>query len=219
MPSSSKTPFLKLNKWLGLDKPKKDDFNSDNQKIDEAYGLLSQSVVQLEAAQQSSSYASEQAVEELADTVASHSSDANVHASSSEKTAWNTAATMTTTTTNHIENTNVHVTSSEKIAWNGAASFVLGSYIGNGATTQKITLGYQPKFIFIFPVGDGLIRANWLNEMLSSNSGCLTPLGSTFGMTLNADGFTVEYYSPGGVDGFQIKNNAPGVKYVYLIWK
>ncbi|MCL2056660.1 MAG: hypothetical protein FWH02_05510 [Oscillospiraceae bacterium] len=36
MPSSTKTPALNLNKWLGMDKPKKDDFNSDNQKLDDA---------------------------------------------------------------------------------------------------------------------------------------------------------------------------------------
>lgn len=36
MPSTNKTQFLNLNSWLGTDKPKRDDFNSDNQKIDSA---------------------------------------------------------------------------------------------------------------------------------------------------------------------------------------
>lgn len=36
MPSTNKTPFLKLNSWLGTDKPKREDFNADNQKIDDA---------------------------------------------------------------------------------------------------------------------------------------------------------------------------------------
>lgn len=36
MPSTNKTAFLGLNKWLGSDKPKMEDFNSDNQKIDNA---------------------------------------------------------------------------------------------------------------------------------------------------------------------------------------
>lgn len=35
MASTYQTPFLKLNKWTGDDKPKKDDFNTDNQLIDE----------------------------------------------------------------------------------------------------------------------------------------------------------------------------------------
>ncbi len=36
MPSTHKTPFLGLNKWLGSDKPKMEDFNTDNQKLDNA---------------------------------------------------------------------------------------------------------------------------------------------------------------------------------------
>lgn len=35
MSSTNKTQFLKLNKWTGDDKPKKDDFNTDNQLIDD----------------------------------------------------------------------------------------------------------------------------------------------------------------------------------------
>ncbi len=36
MPSTNKTAFLGLNKWLGSDKPKMEDFNTDNQKLDNA---------------------------------------------------------------------------------------------------------------------------------------------------------------------------------------
>ena len=36
MPSTNKTAFLGLNKWLGSDKPKIEDFNADNQKLDNA---------------------------------------------------------------------------------------------------------------------------------------------------------------------------------------
>lgn len=36
MPSTNKTSFLALNKWNGEDKPKRDDFNSDNILIDNA---------------------------------------------------------------------------------------------------------------------------------------------------------------------------------------
>ena len=37
MPSSQKTPNLALNSWSGADKPKMDDFSSDNQKLDAAF--------------------------------------------------------------------------------------------------------------------------------------------------------------------------------------
>lgn len=36
MPSTNKTSFLSLNSWIGDDKPKRDDFNTDNQIIDRA---------------------------------------------------------------------------------------------------------------------------------------------------------------------------------------
>ena len=38
MPSSNKTTHLQLNSFIGSDKPKMDDFNYDNQKIDAALG-------------------------------------------------------------------------------------------------------------------------------------------------------------------------------------
>lgn len=34
MPSTHKTPFLNLNQWLGSDKPKREDFCSDNLNLD-----------------------------------------------------------------------------------------------------------------------------------------------------------------------------------------
>lgn len=38
MASSSQTASLRLNQWMSADKPKMEDFNSDNRKIDEAVG-------------------------------------------------------------------------------------------------------------------------------------------------------------------------------------
>lgn len=40
MASSNVTENLQLNQWQGADKPKMADFNSDNQKIDEAIGFI-----------------------------------------------------------------------------------------------------------------------------------------------------------------------------------
>lgn len=194
MPSSNKTQHLLLNKWLGTDKPKKDDFNSDNQKIDEACRLLSQSIELLESTVQNKIGISEQALSSL-------------------------SASLSASISSHTGNNGIHVTQSEKDAWSNNSGAILGSYQGDGTTSRKITLGFEPLFVFLFPAGDGLARANWTGLMLSMNSGCITKLGSSLGMTLNSDGFTVEYYYPGGVDGFQIKNNAPGVKYIYLAFK
>ncbi|GAA6513326.1 hypothetical protein [Merdimmobilis hominis] len=40
MPSSQKTAHLSLNSWSGADKPKMDDFNADNLKLDAAFHQL-----------------------------------------------------------------------------------------------------------------------------------------------------------------------------------
>ncbi len=40
MSSSNKTAHLKLNLWSGTDKPKREDFNSDNQKTEDAFNSL-----------------------------------------------------------------------------------------------------------------------------------------------------------------------------------
>lgn len=194
MPSSNKTLHLQLNKWLGSDKPKKDDFNSDNQRIDEACRLLQQSIELLDANLKSGTAANEQAISALSNTLSG-------------------------AITSHSGNSAIHVTQSEKDKWANNSGVVLGSYAGDGNATKKITLGYQPLFVFIFPSGDGLSRANWTAESLAMNSGCVSKLGSSSGMTLNSDGFTVQYYATGGFDGHHIKHNAPGVTYVYIAFK
>lgn len=213
MPSSNKTTHLQLNKWLGSDKPKKDDFNGDNQKLDEACRLLQQSIELLDAAVKSGATANEQAHSALStsltNTITSHSGNSAIHVTQSEKTSW----------TSHSSNSAVHVTQTEKDTWTNKSGAILGSYVGDGKSTKKITLGYQPMFVLIFPVNDGLARANWSAQALALNGGCVSKLGSSLGMTLNSDGFTVEYYSSGGVDGYQIKHNASGVTYVYIAFK
>lgn len=188
IPSTNKTLFLQLNKWLGYDKPKKDDFNADNQKIDEACRVFSQDIEQLEAAQAAN--ASVQALNTLSSALNGHSTDKDMH-----------------------------VTAAEKTAWSNGAGFVTGYYTGNGATTQKITLGYQPRFGAVFPVGDGVGRVSWAAEQYQANTCFMSPHGCSLGITLNNDGFTVQHSSMGGIDGFTLKLNTLDVRYVYFLWK
>ena len=54
MSSSYKTPNLGLNSWIGTDKPKRSDFNADNEILDETLGAhLADAVVHLTAAERS----------------------------------------------------------------------------------------------------------------------------------------------------------------------
>lgn len=179
---------MQLNKWLGSDKPKKDDFNNDNQKIDEACRLLSQDIEQLRYEQQNG--ASAQALTALEGTLAVHAADSQVH-----------------------------VTTAEKLAWSNSAAFTLGTYVGTGTQSQKITLGFKPRFGLIFAVGDGIARVSWTASQLSTSCGMISELGCSQGLTLNSDGFTVEHHSAGTLDGFCLKFNSSGTTYVYFLWK
>jgi hypothetical protein len=44
MPSSNKTPYLKLNSWIGSDIPKMADFNADNALLDAAFAQLQEQI-------------------------------------------------------------------------------------------------------------------------------------------------------------------------------
>lgn len=201
---------MQLNKWLGSDKPKKDDFNNDNQKIDDACLLLSQGVEKLEAAQKSNSYASEQAVTDLSKTVSSIS--ASVSSLSSSVTSTSSSL------TSHTGNSGIHATASEKSAWN-SVGYVISSYIGDGNSSKTITLGYQPQFGFIFAAGYGIARAAWTSEQLQTYSGFMSRIGCSEGIILNSSGFSVNHTVMSSIDGNAMKFNASGVTYVYIVWK
>lgn len=68
MPSSQKTSFAGLNQWIGSDKPKRIDWNSDNEKIDNALQLQSQNM-------------------------ANHTKDTSLHVSKAEKELWGSPST------------------------------------------------------------------------------------------------------------------------------
>lgn len=73
MPSSQKTDFLKLNKWSGADKPKRTDWNYDNDKIDEC-------------------------TKGLKAMITAHTAAGGVHVSQGEKDKWNTSKNFSVTT-------------------------------------------------------------------------------------------------------------------------
>jgi hypothetical protein len=77
MPSSNKTQHLNLNRWLGTDKPKKDDFNEDNQKIDNAWNTLNEAVSTVQTAQ------------------STHGGNGTIHITATERSNWNGKDKMT----------------------------------------------------------------------------------------------------------------------------
>lgn len=121
--------------------------------------------------------------------------------------------------TGHSANTGIHVTQEEKTAWSTGVGFAIGYYTGTGNTTQKITLGYKPRFGIVYPVDDGVGRINWTPEQYFGNTGFISQHGCTLGLVLENDGFIAQESMTGGADGFSIKLNRIGVRYVYFLWK
>ena len=142
MPSSNKTSRLNLNHWQGADKPKREDFNADNTLVDAAYGALSASVADLDAAQQqfkSSASTSLAGLDARCDNIGSdlsaHKSDAAAHITAAERSSWNSLT-------------------------GAGAGMETGVYTGTGTATLKIPMGFRPKCGFLFAAGSGIVETN-----------------------------------------------------------
>lgn len=129
MPSTYKTPNYGLNKWTGSDKPKMDDFNLDNEKLDAALGA-------------------------------------------------------------HAANATLHL-SEEEHGWL-RAPMEYGSYSGDGTSPRQVTVGFKPKFLLVYAVGQPLIYYDWNYRTADLYSGVATENGASMGITLSDTGFSVE---------------------------
>lgn len=151
MSSTYKTTYLGLNKFVGSDKPKMDDFNFDNEQLDSKFQ-------------------------------------------------------------EHVES-NLHITEEERKLL-GKSNFVMGTYTGDGQSTQVIPLDFEAEFLFIFTKGEELIHAS--GNTSNIYSAILTPLGCTDGVLFTEEGFMVSYISTTPPDGKKTMLNVSGKTYIYL---
>lgn len=200
MPSSNKTLHLSLNKWLGSDKPKKDDFNADNQKVDDACRELSASLSQ-HAGTLTQLQSAQQTIQQNATAL-----DGRVTTNANSISA-------------HTASTAVHITDVERTLWNKAGEFTMGSYTGNGTGKQKVTLGFQPKFGLVYAVGAPPSRASFSMSTHDMYLGLFSKLGCSDGLSLEADGFSVLHNATSAPDGLNLRYNVSGGTYVYVAWK
>ncbi len=157
MASSQKTSHLQLNHWLGSDKPKREDFNLDNQLIDSAI-----------------------------------------------KT--------------HVQDTGAHVTDAERETWNSGA-FTLGSYVGDGAASRAIALGYRPRVLLLFTADRPLCEYNAAVNTNNVYSAAITPLGVSKGIAATDNGFTVETNATAVTGSSTCALNQNGKTYLYLVYR
>lgn len=206
MPSSNKTANLSLNKWLGSDKPKKDDFVADNEMIDQAVAALR---TQISGVQQSQTQLS-QAVAESIGEVAMDMGDMQNDMAANFRRVDNALSA-------HTGSGAVHVTQAQKNKWDQQAAEV-GTFTGNGAASQKVSLGYAPRAGFVFAMGVPAIRAVWANQSCEVYSAFFSASGSGGGAAAASDGFTVQQ-TVSGLDGMSYSLNAGGQPYVYAVWR
>lgn len=157
MSSKNKTPNLKLNLWDGTDKPKRSDFNSDNEILDSVIGA-------------------------------------------------------------HIGNTDVHIT--EETIKLLSAPFITGTYVGDGASSKIVNLGFMPSFVVAFASNSAFsVYDKDSNKVYSFGAAA----GSTYasvGIQTNENGFTVtESTGVASSGSCYPRMNTSGYRYQYIAFK
>lgn len=149
-----------------------------------------------------------------------NTSDANKPISTAVQTALNAKA-ASSTLTSHTSNGGIHITSAEKALLANIPSFDIGSYTGNGSLTQTISLGYQPRFVTIFPLGnEPLTGVTMASGYLRVYAAMATREGNSSGLMIETNGFTVVYNAiNNGPDGQNLRTNESGKKYGYFVLK
>jgi len=247
MPSSKKTPNVLLNRWLGSDKPKKDDFNEDNEILDYQLGDLRGQVEQANAAAQSmvgtakteltdkitqieldwsgmltgARTALEGQISDTQATLEGKISTAQTTWEGKLSTAQTTLSGQTTgvqTNLNtHINTAAIHVTQAQKDAW-GSSAPVIGAYSGDGSASRKITLSFTPRFGIVFTAGQPAVKAMWSTQSGNVYAAFFTNTVLAGGISAVSGGFTVLNTAIGS-DGFAYRLNESGYSYAYVVWQ
>ena len=169
MPSTYKQSFLKLNKFVGSDKPKMDDYNNDTRLIDENAALV----------------------------------DSRLRL-----------------TEEHMKNSTCHVSPEEKSSWNNL-KWVIGSYVGNGATQREISVGFKARLGFVFQKNE-FISTAFSDECPIQNEQrfvILTELGSSRSSMITPNGFKIANTSNISMDSRMPRMNIPEKEYIYVLFR
>lgn len=228
MASSNKTTYLGLNRWLGTDKPKREDFNADNQKIDTKVQQLFTTI----SGQGDAIGGHDTAISGLTDQVAALEGvsqgqsaaigrlDTSMEAAGSAITALEgEASSQQTALQSHTNSAAVHITEAERIKWNAMPEPQCYTYTGNAAMSRRIALGAKPKCGFVFAVGYPPTSLNATSGLHEINTVFFSGEGCGSGIALNSDGFTIYHDGVSGGDGTALKLNRSGTAYVCIYWK
>ncbi len=118
----------------------------------------------------------------------------------------------------HMADNDIHVSSTDRELWNEPC--VSGTYTGGGAGTKTISLGFTPKFVFVFALGAGAIGIDWTEQKGTVYFGYAGSKNtSSSAVTCTTNGFKVHNGTSYEVQNVYPLLNEAGVTYVYYAVK
>lgn len=115
----------------------------------------------------------------------------------------------------HIRDTVKHVTAEDKALWN--APLKMGTYIGTGAKSRSIKVGFKPTGVFLFCKNMPAAVADFDSSATTCYIAAATQAGGMPGLSISSDGFSLS--SSSAIDGSKNLLNALGMTYVYIALK
>ncbi|MBQ2774716.1 MAG: hypothetical protein IJF40_02340 [Clostridia bacterium] len=115
----------------------------------------------------------------------------------------------------HIRNSDIHVTTDDKSLWN--APFVTGSYIGTGATSRSISLGFSPRLVIVLACDMPTAAPDFSASETKCYIAVGTDSGSSMGITITSSGFRLSQSS--SYKSSSMAYNQAGISYAYIAFK
>lgn len=127
-------------------------------------------------------------------------------------------STLNTLLTTHFNDTTQHLSTADRTMLTDG--FILGNYTGNGASTQVITLPFEPRMVIIFMEQAAMIRYTPNGSYNENNFVIVTKMGGSVGAFLSADKLTVceTQIAPSG-GGVLSNFNSDSDEYVYIAFR
>lgn len=114
----------------------------------------------------------------------------------------------------HIRNDEIHVTQEDKDMWNEA--FVTGYYLGTGAASKSVTVGFKPKLVIACAGGMPSCTVNFTNQTANSYVAASTEEAGLNGLEVTSTGFRAKNTTSSNITA---SLNQAGVTYVYIAFK
>ena len=120
----------------------------------------------------------------------------------------------------HISNGEIHLTAAEKAKV--GAPYVMGTYLGDGSTSQSITLGFRPSCVFAMAAQMPAVLLNFSAGNAQALFGCAANIssnGGSMGLEITATGFRLRSGSSYNLGANTAALNLNGTVYAFIAMK